>query len=165
MPRAPHSSALLAGSPRAKRSVLVSRGSRMRSMPLSSERGTRLTSATGMKPPGEGVACREVRRFGLLRAKALDGPSDPFEHTRERFLKVHVAPVAKAGELAIVAPPSRDKRPVGRRKGQRAAFLKPSKGIGAMTGFAYAQAAPGAFDYLNSLIVPTMLIIGIMYFL
>ncbi len=30
-----------------------------------------------------------------------------------------------------------------------------------MTG----QAAPGAFDYLNSLIVPTMLIIGIMYFL
>jgi hypothetical protein len=21
-----------------------------------------------------------------LRAKALDGPSDPFEHTRERFL-------------------------------------------------------------------------------
>jgi preprotein translocase subunit YajC len=34
-----------------------------------------------------------------------------------------------------------------------------------MTGFAYAQASPGAFDYLNSLIVPTMLIIGIMYFL
>jgi preprotein translocase subunit YajC len=34
-----------------------------------------------------------------------------------------------------------------------------------MTGFAYAQAAPGVSDYLNSLIVPTMLIIGIMYFL
>jgi preprotein translocase subunit YajC len=29
----------------------------------------------------------------------------------------------------------------------------------------YAQAAPGAFEYLNSLIIPTMLIIGIMYFL
>jgi preprotein translocase subunit YajC len=29
----------------------------------------------------------------------------------------------------------------------------------------YAQAAPGAFDALNSLIVPTVLIIGIMYFL
>ncbi len=29
----------------------------------------------------------------------------------------------------------------------------------------YAQAAPGAFDLLNSLIIPTMLIIGIMYFL
>ena len=34
-----------------------------------------------------------------------------------------------------------------------------------MSGFVYAQAAPGAFDMLNSLIVPTMLIIGIMYFL
>jgi preprotein translocase subunit YajC len=33
-----------------------------------------------------------------------------------------------------------------------------------MTG-TFAQAAPGAFDMLNSLIVPTMLIIGIMYFL
>jgi preprotein translocase subunit YajC len=29
----------------------------------------------------------------------------------------------------------------------------------------YAQAAPGAVDYLNSLIIPTVLIIGIMYFL
>ena len=34
-----------------------------------------------------------------------------------------------------------------------------------MTGFTYAQAAPGAFDMLNSLLIPTMLIIGIMYFL
>lgn len=34
-----------------------------------------------------------------------------------------------------------------------------------MPGLVYAQAAPGAFDMLNSLIVPTMLIIGIMYFL
>ena len=34
-----------------------------------------------------------------------------------------------------------------------------------MPGSVYAQAAPGAFDMLNSLIVPTMLIIGIMYFL
>jgi preprotein translocase subunit YajC len=34
-----------------------------------------------------------------------------------------------------------------------------------MTGFAYAQAAPGAFDMFGSLLVPTVLIIGIMYFL
>ncbi len=34
-----------------------------------------------------------------------------------------------------------------------------------MEGFVYAQAAPGAFDMVNSLIIPTMLIIGIMYFL
>ena len=35
-----------------------------------------------------------------------------------------------------------------------------------MTSFVYAQAAsPGAMDYLNSLIVPTIMIIGIMYFM
>lgn len=35
-----------------------------------------------------------------------------------------------------------------------------------MTSFVYAQtASPGAMDYLNSLIVPTMMIIGIMYFM
>ena len=34
-----------------------------------------------------------------------------------------------------------------------------------MTGFAYAQAAQDTFGMLNSLIIPTMLIIGIMYFL
>ena len=34
-----------------------------------------------------------------------------------------------------------------------------------MSGTVLAQAAPGAFEYLNSLLVPTVLIIGIMYFL
>jgi preprotein translocase subunit YajC len=34
-----------------------------------------------------------------------------------------------------------------------------------MPGSIYAQAAPGMFDMLNSLIVSIMLIIGIMYFL
>ena len=34
-----------------------------------------------------------------------------------------------------------------------------------MTGFAYAQAAQDTFGMLNSLLIPTMLIIGIMYFL
>jgi preprotein translocase subunit YajC len=34
-----------------------------------------------------------------------------------------------------------------------------------MHGFTYAQAAQDAFGMLNSLIIPTMLIIGIMYFL
>src|SRR5262249_1043240 len=46
MPRAPHSSALLAGSARAKRSVFSTRMSRMRSMPLSSDMSTRLTRGT-----------------------------------------------------------------------------------------------------------------------
>lgn len=34
-----------------------------------------------------------------------------------------------------------------------------------MNGFAYAQAGSGSFEMLNSLLVPTILIIGIMYFL
>ncbi len=34
-----------------------------------------------------------------------------------------------------------------------------------MTGLAYAQAAQDTFGMLNSLLIPTMLIIGIMYFL
>src|SRR5262245_27058047 len=34
-----------------------------------------------------------------------------------------------------------------------------------MTGFAYAQVAAGPFDMLSSLLIPTILIIGIMYFL
>jgi preprotein translocase subunit YajC len=33
-----------------------------------------------------------------------------------------------------------------------------------MTDFVYAQAAPSTTDFLQSLLVPTMLIIGIMYF-
>ena len=34
-----------------------------------------------------------------------------------------------------------------------------------MTGFAHAQAGSGTFEYIQSLLVPTILIIGIMYFL
>jgi len=34
-----------------------------------------------------------------------------------------------------------------------------------MNGFAYAQMGSGGFEMLNSLLVPTILIIGIMYFL
>jgi len=34
-----------------------------------------------------------------------------------------------------------------------------------MNGFAYAQVGSGGFEMLNSLLVPTILIIGIMYFL
>ena len=49
MPRAPQSSALLAGSPLAKRSVLSISRSRTRSMPLSSDMSTRLTRGTGAR--------------------------------------------------------------------------------------------------------------------
>ena len=49
MPRAPHSSTLLAGSPLAKRRVLSSNMSRTRSIPWSRSRSTRLTFFTGSR--------------------------------------------------------------------------------------------------------------------
>jgi len=51
----------------------------------------------------------ETAAFGGLlrvRAKTLDPPGNPLEKAGQRFLKVHVAPVAKAIGAAIVAPPS-----------------------------------------------------------
>ena len=95
MPRAPHSSALLAGRPRAKRAVLASSVSRMRSMPLSSASGTRLTVLTGRKAlrlglPDKGIACGEIGPLGLARTEPLDGPGDPLEKAGKGFLKVHV---------------------------------------------------------------------------
>ena len=51
MPRAPQSSALLAGKPLAKRSVFSIRMSRIRSMPLSRLISTRLTRGTGASRP------------------------------------------------------------------------------------------------------------------
>ena len=56
MPRAPHSSALLAGRPRAKRSVFSTSRSRTRSMPRNRPMSTRLTRGTGVKP--ELAACQ-----------------------------------------------------------------------------------------------------------
>ncbi len=61
--------------------------------------------------PHEGLCGLEVGALGLARAEAFDGPGDPLEQAGKRLLKVHVAPVAKAIEVAIVAPPSRDKCP------------------------------------------------------
>src|SRR5258708_3332894 len=51
MPRAPHSNALLAGSPLAKRAVFSISISRIRSIPLSRPRSTRLTRGTGASHP------------------------------------------------------------------------------------------------------------------
>ena len=88
----------------------------MRSMPLSRDSATRLTSLTVRKPsrlglPDEGVSVLEVGPLGLARAEALDGAGNPLEQAGKGLLKVHVAPVAKAIEVAIVAPPSRGKGP------------------------------------------------------
>ena len=84
MPRAPHSSALFAGSPRAKRSVFSTSRSRTRSMPLSSDISTRLTRGTGCEPPrlgvpDEGVGGGEIRRGGGRRREPLQRLGDPLE--------------------------------------------------------------------------------------
>ena len=72
MPRAPHSSALLAGRPRAKRSVFSTRRSRTRSMPLSSDMSTRLTAATGAsrRPSGCQTKASAAQEVGLRPAAA-----------------------------------------------------------------------------------------------
>ncbi len=71
MPRAPQSSALLAGRPRAKRSVFASSWSATWLMPLSSSSGTRLTRRDRLEAlrrgvPDEGLGCREI---GLGRGR------------------------------------------------------------------------------------------------
>ena len=78
MPRAPHSSALLAGRPRAKRRVLSSSCSAARSMPLSRPSGWRLTCATARKRfgrglPHEGLAHARNRPWPAAAAPAARG--------------------------------------------------------------------------------------------
>jgi hypothetical protein len=85
MPRAPHSSALLAGARR--RSARLGLGDQRIAHAVDAfeqregyavDIGDRNeTSCLGM--PNEGVAHREIRRLGLLRTKPIDGPGDPFE--------------------------------------------------------------------------------------
>ena len=77
MPRAPHSSALLAGRPAAKRRVLSSRMSRTRSMPTSSSErhvGDRRDRAQLVRLgfPDERVGGVEVDRRQGRRRQALD---------------------------------------------------------------------------------------------
>ncbi len=84
MPRAPHSSALLAGRPRAKRSVFSSSRSRTRSTPRSSAMSTRLTFATGVESaavgvPDEGVGGGEIGARARRRGEPLQRVGDPLE--------------------------------------------------------------------------------------
>src|SRR5215211_6014794 len=71
MPRAPHKSALLAGRPRAKRSVFSTSMSRTRSMPLSSDISTRLTRAIGVRrrPSGCQTKASAAAKSGVAGAR------------------------------------------------------------------------------------------------
>ena len=88
MPRAPHSSALLAGRPLAKRSVFSISTSRTRSMPLSSDISTRLTRATGASRPSGcqtiGVGGGEIGQGGGRRRQPLERVGDALEHVESR---------------------------------------------------------------------------------
>src|SRR5947209_5035242 len=75
MPRAPHSSALLAGRPSAKRSVFSIRMSRMRSIPLSRPRSTRLTRGTGDSRP---LGC-QTKASALAKRDAVSVVSEAAE--------------------------------------------------------------------------------------
>src|SRR4051794_3914747 len=68
MPRAPQSSALLAGRPLAKRSVFSIKMSRRRSMPLSRPSSTRLTRGTGASRP---LGCH-MKASALASTSALE---------------------------------------------------------------------------------------------
>ena len=123
MPRAPQSSALLAGSPRAKR---VGIGEQRIAHAVDALEQRKRHAVDRLRRGGRSrvSACqtkasrrREVGRFGLARSEPLERAGDPLDEAGDRFLKVHVAPVAKAFVVAIVAPPSRDK---ARRERQRA---------------------------------------------
>src|SRR5882757_3102924 len=115
MPRAPQSSALLAGRPSAKRSVFSIRMSRIRSIPLSRPRSTRLTRGTGASRPSgcqtkasaapkdsAALAAGEVAERWLAMASsaiAIRSAVAPFEGFAGRF----VAVFAGAREAALEA--------------------------------------------------------------
>ena len=73
MPRAPHSSALLAGRPPANRRVFSSSVAAVRSMPFRRPRGTRLTLGTGTKRPPSAIQtnARAASKSGATGAGRL----------------------------------------------------------------------------------------------
>ena len=68
MPRAPHSMALLAGRPRAKRSVFSTRMAFCRSTPFSRPMSTRETLGTGARCGGDGMPDESIGRVRSTRA-------------------------------------------------------------------------------------------------
>ena len=88
VPRAPHSSTLLAGSPAAKRRVLSSRMSRTRSIPRNSPISTRLTASTGSSQPRSAChtkasAASRSTGGGRRRGEALEGIGDAAQQRQQ----------------------------------------------------------------------------------
>src|SRR6185312_12714872 len=95
MPRAPQSRALLAGRPLANRSEFSIRMSRIRSMPLSRKRSTRLTRLTSVSRP-----------FGC-QTKASALPSESAMAGRGAVADKCAAIVSRARAIRAGASPSR----------------------------------------------------------
>ena len=104
MPRAPHSSTLLAGSPAAKRRVLSSRMSRTRSIPCSRSSSTRFTLATGSSQSPS--AC-QTKASAASRSRAAAAAA-PAARARRRC----AAARARAGRSIM-----RNARSIGGRTG------------------------------------------------
>jgi hypothetical protein len=77
--------------------------------------------ASSLCLPDESVARPEIWNLGPLRTKALERPRNPLNDPCDRFLKVHVGPVAKAREPSIVAQLRGRARSPGRETGPRLA--------------------------------------------
>ena len=113
MPRAPQSSALLAGRPSANRRVLSSSWSAARSMPLSRASGWRLTccdgnEGLGARLPHEGLGAREI---GARRPRAA-----PCARARPRGVRGDRAGPSRQTSARVLAGPghcaaSIDERP------------------------------------------------------
>src|ERR1700730_1207459 len=94
MPRAPHNRALLAGSPSAKRSVFSIRMSRIRSIPLSRPRSTRLTRGTAASRPS---GCQTK-----ASAEANDSGPRGAGEAAERLLAMASSALAIRSAVALV---------------------------------------------------------------
>ena len=82
MPRAPHSSTLLAGKPGGEAPVLSSRMSRTRSIPRNSPISTRFTASTGSSAmavgmPDKGVGGAEIDGWRRRRSETFERIGDP----------------------------------------------------------------------------------------
>ncbi len=125
------------------------------------------------KSPGlglidEGIGGREIGHRRPDGPKPLQRLGDSLDQSRERFLKVHAGARCKGVVAQYSRAKSRDKSLFATRIGAQTGRKRPSLGQAGDTSnerFRLRSGRLGGFEMLNSLLVPTVLIIGIMYFL